>query len=1207
MARPSRVHTGDPIPDPYIPPKLPTTKPDVPHPEVTRRTARSHEKREILLPGVDDGPRAIAYGEQRLAGKLQFVHYTAANDALWCVIELCAGECDGLIEVKFSDGRSVPGTGPSARWNYWWYPGTAAGQVDPNLKAVLPSWNEAFPGTCYVIVQLRGFSNYWKATVPDLVWRMRCRKCLLPDTGTFVYSTNVWDQWYDFARWSEGKGLSATRLDAASFTAARNADIAAGRKAESHFLLLQETSPDDVIQTFRLMARAYWFWDATKYRVVADRPGASVATYNDRHVSKSSILDLDRSDIFDRPNKVTVWYTDVTNGWQQKPMSLATAAVDAGTEEPIEEEYRLPHLHDPAQVKTLLTYLLNSRQFDVKIREKWMAATADRQLGDIVTRVIPSRGLTIPMRLVRRTKKADNSFDVELFEHNDAKFAEFVVSEPAKITSTFPDPTAAPPNVDAATIQWTEEQYPTPTGEWLPKGTLSFTPPANYPWVDTFEVWASINGGPQRHWFDTPSSPAMTPALYETGTYSLTIKTRNRITQEVSSGTTVAVAVQGVTGTVPEVIDVGGTDTDNRYWSMPQARSITRYGAASWTYSGLTSFTASAVNDGVLTTTCAISPTGSSWLRFDAGVGQAKAFRELTYYHTGALSATPTVEYSNDGIAWTPITWNDARDPFDAGSGVTGRQLAWESAGARRFWRVVFSGANTWTEFHFAEYLGQFAQVREFRVYDMRGGTKKLFTTVPVAALPTAATPLSVNAITTSVTSQWNTGGQAFSDVLITVVNSAGTESAGVRSLNLVVWAALGGQPAFVPQQQTNTAIVNGINTAVPIPSGPGFVRLTGATAGYSIGGFGAAATGGTLLFLCNATTQTLSILHEYTSATAECRIATSTGAPVNVGPGGTVIFAYDSAAQRWRLFSTPVSRVVDFTGTFGSIDVQGATSNYAGIRFLDGYQDSTFMVHETIDKQGVYRQAAGGGWSWYFQNGSLVVGTVPWANITDKPTTLAGYGVTDVPWSTVSGRPTTLAGYGITDAAPLSSPTFTGDPKAPTPPTSDNDASIATTAFVRSAITTYGGSLEGVTALSPNSYPSGATNGFWSGTGTPRGPAVNTTTVANTTTTIASVTGKGKLRFLSLGRSSAGIVTLTVAVDGVNVINGAQYHISGSLTTHFNVPVVGTINMTVEPGGSTYLWPVFDEEGLPFESALAITVTVSSATAYIGHAYKLI
>lgn len=40
---------------------------------------------------------------------------------------------------------------------------------------------------------------------------------------------------------------------------------------------------------------------------------------------------------------------------------------------------------------------------------------------------------------------------------------------------------------------------------------------------------------------------------------------------------------------------------------------------------------------------------------------------------------------------------------------------------------------------------------------------------------------------------------------------------------------------------------------------------------------------------------------------------------------------------------------------------------------------------------------------------------------------------------------------------APLASPTFTGDPKAPTPPVTDNDLSIATTEFVRKYTAQYG------------------------------------------------------------------------------------------------------------------------------------------------------
>lgn len=43
-----------------------------------------------------------------------------------------------------------------------------------------------------------------------------------------------------------------------------------------------------------------------------------------------------------------------------------------------------------------------------------------------------------------------------------------------------------------------------------------------------------------------------------------------------------------------------------------------------------------------------------------------------------------------------------------------------------------------------------------------------------------------------------------------------------------------------------------------------------------------------------------------------------------------------------------------------------------------------------------------------------------------------------------------------VASYAPLDSPTLTGDPKAPTPATSDNDTSIATTAFVKAVVASY-------------------------------------------------------------------------------------------------------------------------------------------------------
>ena len=69
--------------------------------------------------------------------------------------------------------------------------------------------------------------------------------------------------------------------------------------------------------------------------------------------------------------------------------------------------------------------------------------------------------------------------------------------------------------------------------------------------------------------------------------------------------------------------------------------------------------------------------------------------------------------------------------------------------------------------------------------------------------------------------------------------------------------------------------------------------------------------------------------------------------------------------------------------------------------------------------------QRIAGAWAQLSTSG----GATSWAAITGKPTTLAGYGITDalsssyVPaWSSISGKPTTISGYGITDAFTQSS-----------------------------------------------------------------------------------------------------------------------------------------------------------------------------------------
>jgi hypothetical protein len=499
---PPRVRAVRPpsaAPPPYTPAPLPlpTPTPDIPIPQPG--PTMSFETRELLINGAK-GVRAYACGEQWLAGKTQYFNYSGLrpND-FWYVIELCVGECDALLDVTIDGNAPDP-----SKFEYWWYPGTAAGAVDSHLHAIDSTWNEEFAGTCNVVVHLMDFDGYWNFRLPNAIWHMRTRKVLQPATLTFAYSTDVWDQWYDFLRWSEGKALPSTRVDTAAFAAAKAADVAAGRSNACHMLLLDETDPNDVINAFRLMASAFYFFDDTnKYTVVADRAGAAVvATYGDHEGLRSKPVSGAREDAFDKPNKMTIWHTDVSNA--NRPLISISTPDPVGV--PIkEEEHRLPWLYDPTIVQRQLTYFYNALLYDLQVEDVWNDLTAARKLGDVVTLQLPARGRNFTARIIGRDPQPDNTFLVRLLEHNEAKFGGAAGSSTAKTPSTFPDPGATPDNVNLSTVTiGPEEVFVQQPGFTMTRAPITFTNPAST-FFDHVDIFVSINGGGYRYDGRAPS------------------------------------------------------------------------------------------------------------------------------------------------------------------------------------------------------------------------------------------------------------------------------------------------------------------------------------------------------------------------------------------------------------------------------------------------------------------------------------------------------------------------------------------------------------------------------------------------------------------------------------------------------------------------------------------------------------------------------
>lgn len=123
---------------------------------------------------------------------------------------------------------------------------------------------------------------------------------------------------------------------------------------------------------------------------------------------------------------------------------------------------------------------------------------------------------------------------------------------------------------------------------------------------------------------------------------------------------------------------------------------------------------------------------------------------------------------------------------------------------------------------------------------------------------------------------------------------------------------------------------------------------------------------------------------------------------------------------------------------------------------------------------------------------------------------------------TTAAGARTNLGLVIGTDVAPVASPAFTGNPTAPTPVTTDNDTSIATTAFVQSVVQTLypvGSIYSSTVSTNPNTlFGFGTWTAFASGrvmigagggyTAGATGGSADAVTVAHTHTMTAITTG---------------------------------------------------------------------------------------------------
>jgi hypothetical protein len=502
-------------------PILPINPPhEVPHPNVTNRIAAA----SVSLSAVS-GERAWLWGYQRVKlGNGLKIQYTFKNTLrdVWIVYELCKGECDALVTF-WINGRNYTATANEVHqfsFDLWWYPGTAAGQVNTQLAAADTTWNEAFAGTCYAVLHLWNLDTDFPQ-LPTVEFEQRCYKPIDPRTDLRAYSENPHVQWYDWLLDAEGKKEPAARINKPSFiTAANISDELVGtrKRFESHLSLVQKTEQNDVIAAFKMLTDSFFWFEAGQWKVVVDRPATAVATYDDNNISSSVPVRAARSDDFEKPNTLYLEFTDTVNavsGWKPKLLGpFQTAAAASGAEDEVAVTYRMPWIHNEGCATSRAKYLLNSYLYDMKLLVRWNETTSDRLLGDLVTQSVPARGLTYSGRFISRTKTPEkNVYDVVLLEYSAARYSDDIVSTGAKTGSTLPDPADIPPDVTLGTVTITEELFQEQVGFWKTRARAVITNPDFY-FLDAVELHVSVNGGEYRYYGDFPGGSAVQRFLF---------------------------------------------------------------------------------------------------------------------------------------------------------------------------------------------------------------------------------------------------------------------------------------------------------------------------------------------------------------------------------------------------------------------------------------------------------------------------------------------------------------------------------------------------------------------------------------------------------------------------------------------------------------------------------------------------------------------
>lgn len=442
--------------------------------------------RQITVAG--DGQRLrMTYGRDRLGADL--VNVVTAGHYVYAVCVWGLGPIDAVEWITMGDR-------PITNYVVDHYLGLPGEGVHAGLKAAFAlngiDYNDAPPGVAYSVISgTVGQDDFDPLSIAAII---RGRQVYDPRTGITAWSDNPALCLANFIVSPDGMGRA---VDWPGVIAAANAcdEIVGGVKRRRIGLTLDEPLPCETwVETLRTYAGCFVVRRESGWRLVPDRPAASVASFDHAAGQVLAMGPLRKRRRADAPTVMTVRWTDASAlPWRDCSETVYLPGVQAGTVPRRLSEIALPGIQSASQarreaIERINKLSLSDLSFTVDVFDE--AGTIEE--GDIVTVTYAPRGLSA--KLMRVSAPPDNTsagrYTLSLAEYDPASYSDFVVTEPTTPDTSLPSPSAPLPVV-GLTLE--EEVFQQQDGTSSSRIRASWLPPG-YPWVSGFRIDVRVGG-----------------------------------------------------------------------------------------------------------------------------------------------------------------------------------------------------------------------------------------------------------------------------------------------------------------------------------------------------------------------------------------------------------------------------------------------------------------------------------------------------------------------------------------------------------------------------------------------------------------------------------------------------------------------------------------------------------------------------------------